>query len=749
MRRLRRSITGRRVSRRFAAITFAAVLLVSSIAGPVTAMAPAADQAAIGNVDATASDSAPIESNETYHGADGVVFSSMVETDDGGFLLAGWVDSGKDDLGDQATVVKVDAAGERQWTKRFGDEGTDRLFDIVESDDGYVAVGRSNDDSGWSQAWAVGLSNDGTVDWEKQYGDARGDAFWSISRAGDTYLMSGWTPTDGDGADGYVVAADEAGEVDWEWTTDGPQDEYIRDSVVTDDGVVFVGDSTTFFGNSVGYVAKLGTDGTLVWEQTHEKAGSDVEYRSVATGDGEFAIAGIDNGQSNEKPDGLFARFSDTGEFRNSRTYGDRGYDMLEGIAYTGDGYILSGGNRLFASWDLDGWLIRTDEKGNSEWRERLGTTDRDALWPVVTTDSGYAAAGFTGDEGWYVSISRRVDGTISAENGTSTVTFGDEPLQLTYDGERNQSDVSPSLTRRQFLDQSMPGTPMYAASIASTDEGEDSLTQVSARFDEAALRERNVSTASLRLGYYADGQWQFANSETTVDNGTVVVHAMLPSSANAIYGVSSLEAPTAVVDGVPQGAVAPGEAVDLSAASSTGGSDENVSVSWSFADGTAEGESATVQFDEPGHHDVTATVTNAHGLTAEQTVSVLVNDQPTVTVDAPQSLSVGESAQLSATVANDIGNTTVTWLLPSGNQTGSTVEYAPQSATEQSVVVVVRDEFGAETRQTLEISVDEVQNQQSASETTTSTTTPGFGTVVAFASLILFAVGLTRRSRR
>nr|WP_233340416.1 PKD domain-containing protein [Haloprofundus sp. MHR1] len=728
----------------------AAVLLVSSIAGPVAAATPdATDQTAIGDLDTVASNSTPIESNETYHGADGVVFSSMVETDDGGFLLAGWVDSGKDDLGEQATVVKVDAAGERQWVKRFGDEGTDRLFDIVESDDGYIAVGRSNDDTGWSQAWAVGLSNDGTVDWEKQYGDARGDAFWSVSRADDTYLLSGWTPTDDDGADGYVTAVDETGEVDWEWTTDGSQDEYIRDSVVTDDGVVFVGDSEASTGDSAGYVAKLDTDGTLLWEQTHENAGVDVEYRAVAAGDGEFAIAGVDSGQSNEKPDGLFARFSDTGEFRNSRTYGDRGYDMLEGIAYTGDGYILSGGNRLFASWDLDGWLVRTDEKGNSEWRERLGTTDRDAFWPIVATDSGYAAAGFTGDEGWYVSISRRVDGTLSTENGTSTVTFGDEPLQLSYDGERNESDTSPSLTRRQFLDRSMPGTPMYAASIDSADDGEASLARVSARFDEAMLQERNVSATSLRLGYYADGQWQFANSETTVDNGTVVVRATLPSSADATYGVSSLETPTAVVDGVPQGAVAPGESVDLNASASTGGSDENVSVSWSFADGTAEGESATVQFDEPGHHNVTATVTNAHGLTDEQTVSVLVNDQPTVTVDAPQSLSVGESAQLSATVDNDVGNATVTWLLPGGNQTGSTVEYTPQSATEQSVVVVVRDEFGAETRQTLDISVDEVQNQQSASETTSSTTTPGFGTVVAFLSLMLFAVGLTRRSRR
>ncbi|KTG07810.1 hypothetical protein AUR64_01920 [Haloprofundus marisrubri] len=726
------------------------VLLVSSIAGPVAAASPdAADQAAIGDIGPAAADETPIESNETYNAADGVVFSSMVETADGGFLLAGWVDSGKDDLGDQATVVKVNAAGERQWTKRFGDEGTDRLFDIIETDDGYLAVGRSNDDSGWSQAWAVGLSDDGTVEWEEQYGDARGDSFWSVSRAGDTYLMSGWTPTDGNGADGYVVATDEMGDVAWEWTTGGSEDEYIRDSVVTDDGVVFVGDSETFSGNSVGYVAKLGTDGTLAWEQTHENAGTDVEYRAVAAGDGEFAIAGVDNGQSTDKPDGLFARFSDTGEFRNSRTYGDDGYDMLEGIAHTGDGYILSGGNRLFASWDLDGWLVRTDEKGNSEWRERLGTTDRDAFWPVVVTDNGYAAAGFTGDQGWYVSVSRRVDGTVSSVNGTSTVTFGDEPLQLTYDEEKNASNVSPSLTRRQFLDQSMPGTPMYAASIDSAADGENSMTQVVARFDEATLQERNITATSLRLGSYVDGQWQFANSETTVENGTVVVRAMLPSAANTVYGVSSLEGPTATVDGVPQGAVAPGEAVELSAAASNGGSDENISVSWAFAGGEAEGESTTVQFDEPGYHNVTATVTNAYGLSDERTVSVAVNDQPSVTVDAPDTLSVGESAQLSATVTNDIGNATVTWLLPSGNQTGSTVEYTPQSATEQSVVVVVRDEFGGETRQTLDISVDEVQNQQTETEQDTSTTTPGFGTVVAFVSLVLFAVALTRRTRR
>ncbi|WP_224338499.1 PKD domain-containing protein [Haloprofundus halobius] len=720
---------------------------MGSIAGPAIAVGPNTDDSATAaTLSTVAADTDPIETNETYHGSDGVVFSSMIETDDGGYLLVGWTDSGDRDDGDQATVVKIDAQGDREWTRRFGGEGTDRLFDVVETDDGYMAVGRSNDDSGWAQAWAVGLSENGDVRWENEYGDARGDAFWSVSRVNDTYLLGGWTPTDDSDADGYAVAVDDRGETEWEWRTDESRNQYVRDSVATDDGFVLVGDAESADGTTDGYVAKLDTDGTLLWEETHERAGENVEYRAVTAGDGEFAVAGVDQGQSNEKPDGLFARFTDSGEFVNSRTYGDRGYDMLEGIDRDGDGYILSGGNRLFASRNLDGWLIRTDEAGNAEWRERLGTADRDALWPVLSTDSGYAAAGFSGDEGWYVGLSRSVDGTVSADNGTSTVVFGDEPVTLAYDEEYNVSNVSASITQRRFLDSSMPGTPVYAASLSTNGLEKDSTT-ITARFDEEAIRERNASVDSLRLGYYSDGKWQFADSETTVDNGTVVVSATLPSSAS-VLGVSSIEGPTAAVDGVPAGAVEPGESVDLNASASTMGTAENSSVSWSFDGGSVDGESATVQFDEPGYHNVTATVTDEYGLTDERTVTVAVNDQPAVSVDAPTSMSVGESAELNANVTNEIGDTTVTWILPNGNQTGSTAEYTPQSATEQSVVVVVRDEYGAETRQTIDISVDEVQNQQDT-EATTSTTTPGFGTVVAFVSLILFAVTLTRRTRR
>jgi PGF-CTERM protein len=121
------------------------------------------------------------------------------------------------------------------------------------------------------------------------------------------------------------------------------------------------------------------------------------------------------------------------------------------------------------------------------------------------------------------------------------------------------------------------------------------------------------------------------------------------------------------------------------------------------------------------------------------------------VSLRLPASATVGEPVTLRAEVRDEVGETSVTWVLPSGNLTGATVKYTPERAGPVEVLVVVRDEHGARTVRTAGLDVDpksaagETADRPPATDRT-STTTPGFGAAVAVCALVL-AGRLARRS--
>ncbi len=61
---------------------------------------------------------------------------AIIPTTDGGYLLAGRQE-------DQARAVKVDGNGNEIWSINYSDEGLERFVDVVEINDGYVFLGRS------------------------------------------------------------------------------------------------------------------------------------------------------------------------------------------------------------------------------------------------------------------------------------------------------------------------------------------------------------------------------------------------------------------------------------------------------------------------------------------------------------------------------------------------------------------------------------------------------------------------------
>lgn len=203
--------------------------------------------------------------------------------------------------------------------------------------------------------------------------------------------------------------------------------------------------------------------------------------------------------------------------------------------------------------------------------------------------------------------------------------------------------------------------------------ERRDDPAYVRLAVDRARLAGTDPTDA--RIGRYTSDGWQLLDTSVVdADNQQVVLQARVPGfSTFAVFA------------------------------------DPAVSYRWELSDGqTANGISFQEQFDEPGRHEVTLTVTDAQGRESSTDFEVLVNDQPSVSIEAPDSVAPGEPVSLKANVTNEIGNATVTWQFEDGTTAvGETVDRSFE-AGEHTVTVEVEDEYGATARTTATLTVGE-----------------------------------------
>ena len=109
--------------------------------------------------------------SQTYGGPEYDVASSLVETSDGGFLLAGYTD---DEFGFYSDVllVKTDAQGNTNWEQVYSRDDQDFAYSVVATPDGGFAVAGSSGsalDGRSAHFWLIKLDSDGNVVWNQTY----------------------------------------------------------------------------------------------------------------------------------------------------------------------------------------------------------------------------------------------------------------------------------------------------------------------------------------------------------------------------------------------------------------------------------------------------------------------------------------------------------------------------------------------------------------------------------------------------
>jgi hypothetical protein len=140
---------------------------------------------------------------------------SLIQTSDGGYAIAGYTSSfgaGRDDI----YVVKLDAKGNLQWTKTIGREYRDRGSSLIQTSDGGYAIAGYTESfgAGWNDVYVVKLDVNGNLQWSKTIGGKNNDWGRSLIQTSDGgYAIAGYTYSFGAGeSDVYVVKLDKNGD---------------------------------------------------------------------------------------------------------------------------------------------------------------------------------------------------------------------------------------------------------------------------------------------------------------------------------------------------------------------------------------------------------------------------------------------------------------------------------------------------------------------------------------------------------
>jgi hypothetical protein len=139
---------------------------------------------------------------------------SIIQTKDGSFITTGCVWSKGAGRGD-VRVAKLNKRGDLVWDKTFGGSENDEARSIIQTDDGGYAVAGFTvlEDTGDRDVWVIKLDKDGNKVWDKTLGGTSED--WANSIIQDkngNYIVAGWTKSIGAGkTDVWVIKLDENG----------------------------------------------------------------------------------------------------------------------------------------------------------------------------------------------------------------------------------------------------------------------------------------------------------------------------------------------------------------------------------------------------------------------------------------------------------------------------------------------------------------------------------------------------------
>lgn len=320
----------------------------------------------------------------TYGGTAADFATSLQDVDAGrqgvgDYLVAGYTNSygsGKQD----GWVWRLDAQGSSLWQKAYGGAEDDDFLAMALAADGGAAVAGSTHSFGviGQDAWVMRLDAAGESVWQYAFGGVGNEtarAIWPA--ADDGYVLAGSSSSgSAGGADGWVWRLDAAGDIVWQFTYGGAAVDELKAVVATADGGFAVAGETWSFGAALsdGWLLKLDSSGGVLWQKRYGDLLADGWLALQATADGGVIVAGYTDSVGTGGQDAWVMRLDAAGDVLWQTAYGGVDADRAEALLpLIEGGFVVTGVTESFGAGHEDAWAFRLDEAGQIVWQKTYG----------------------------------------------------------------------------------------------------------------------------------------------------------------------------------------------------------------------------------------------------------------------------------------------------------------------------------------------------------------------------------------
>jgi len=423
---------------------------------------------------------------KTYGGSGHEYACKTIPSSDGGFAFVGFSESSDGDVsanhgGEDLWVAKTSASGTIQWSFLFGGTADEEGYDLVQTTDGgFMVAGWTDSYDGdvtghhgtsSSDIWLLKLTAAGALSWAKCYGGTSDDEAKAIVKTldGNFYVSGSTYSNDGDVsgnhanyyADFWVIKIDASGTLLNQKCVGGTNyDEGINMALTSDNGCILCGRTGSGDGDAVGYhggsdmlIAKLDASFTVEWSKCYGGTETEECNAIVQLTDGSYTALGYTSTHNNGDITGhhgaqgaddfWLIHLTSTGALSWAKCLGGSGDDQANGLAATADGgYILTGLTNSTdgdvtgfhsAMFEPDVWIAKVNAGGTLQWQRCCGGTGQDEAFNVFELSNGvYVVTAFSYSADYDVTNNHgSADGWIFKVSGSTGIEVYDEGMLM------------------------------------------------------------------------------------------------------------------------------------------------------------------------------------------------------------------------------------------------------------------------------------------------------------------------------
>jgi hypothetical protein len=324
--------------------------------------------------------------------------TSIIQTKDGEFIVTGKTESIENGTID-TWIIKLDKYGNKIWDKTIKGGDWNEANSIIETKDGgFIVAGSIVSNIGWKDVWIIKLDKNGNKLWDKTFGGFEWDEAYSIIETKDGgFAIAGMTRSKGNGnVDGWVIKLDKYGNMLWDKALGGSKWDIVYSIIQTIDGGFIVAGETESKGNrkSDAWIIKLDKYGNKLWDKTFGRKKWDRAYSIIQTKNGEFVVIGtIDADDDIFDNNFWIIKLDKNGNKLWDKTFGNNYEEIIHSIIQTKDsGFVVAGNN------DFDFTIIKFDKNGNILWNKTLKNNNYNSIIHIYsitqTNDGDFAIAG-------------------------------------------------------------------------------------------------------------------------------------------------------------------------------------------------------------------------------------------------------------------------------------------------------------------------------------------------------------------